>query len=114
MSKTNDLSLTTLRAIACFLAAAHQTMLETLREACRNGLNGPQLLEYWHGLMEPTGTHDHREAFFTKVVQRADSVTGRHFIFFRLDAFIIFADEVAGVNLPKKSYQRERGQADTL
>ncbi|KAF8343352.1 hypothetical protein F5887DRAFT_1212486 [Amanita rubescens] len=50
-------------------------MLETLQEACKEkGLDGPQLLEYWHGLMEPTGARDRREEFFTKVVERAESM----------------------------------------
>ncbi|KAF8343351.1 hypothetical protein F5887DRAFT_1212483 [Amanita rubescens] len=61
-------------AIACFLAAAHQTMLETLQEAHKKGLNGPHLLRYWHRLMEPTGPRDRREKFFTKVVEQADSL----------------------------------------
>jgi hypothetical protein len=97
LPKTSDLSLTAHTAIACFLAAAHQTMLESLQEACKEkGLNGPQLLEYWHELMEPTGVRDRREAFFTKVVERADSVS--HFILFRLSALSILADEIAGGN----------------
>ena len=79
-------------AIASFLAAAHQTMLETLQEAHNEERNGPQLLQYWHELMEPTGVRDRREAFFTKVVQRADSVS--RFIFFRLSALSILADEI--------------------
>ncbi|KAF8343349.1 hypothetical protein F5887DRAFT_886857, partial [Amanita rubescens] len=76
LPKTNDLILTAYVAIACFLAAAHQMMLETLQEACKEkGLDGPQLLEYWHGLMEPTRTRDRRQEFFTKVVERAESVS---------------------------------------
>ena len=56
-------------------------MLETLQQAYNeNGFNGPQLLEHWHGFMEPTGARDRREAFFTKVVERADSVS--RFFFF--------------------------------
>ncbi|KAK2464840.1 hypothetical protein APHAL10511_003139 [Amanita phalloides] len=52
-------SLTAHIAIACFLAAAHQIMLETLQEACKEkGLDGPPLLEYWHALMELTGVRD--------------------------------------------------------
>ena len=59
---------------------------------------GPQLLEYWHELMEPpTVVRDRREAFFTKVVERADSVS--HFILFRLSALSILADEIEGGNL---------------
>ena len=84
-------------------------MLETLQEARRNGFNGLKLLEYWHGLMEPTGARGGRDAFFTDVVQRANSVS--RFIFFQLSALNILADEVAGA---KESYQRERWQASTL
>jgi hypothetical protein len=84
LPKGNDLSLTAHNAIACFLAAAHLTMLESLQKARKKGLNGPQLLKYWHQLMEPTTVRNPREAFFTKVVKRADSVS--RFIFFRLSA----------------------------
>lgn len=74
LPKNNDLSLTAHIAIACFLAAAHLTMLELLQGEQKKGLNGPQLLEYWHELMEPPTVRDRREAFFTKVVKRADSM----------------------------------------
>jgi hypothetical protein len=68
-------------AIACFLAAAHQTMLESLQEACKEkGLNGPQLLEYWHELMEPTGVRDRREAFFYKSGRTSRFSQSFHFI----------------------------------
>jgi hypothetical protein len=75
----NDITAHT--AIACFLAAAHQTMLETLQEAHNKGLNGPHLLGYWHRLMEPTGPRDRREKFFTKVVEQADSLVSCSFSF---------------------------------
>jgi hypothetical protein len=76
----NDLSLTAHAAIACFIAAAHLTMLEWLQKAHNeNGFNGLQLLVYWHELMEPSGVRDGREAFFTEVVNRANKVG--HFIF---------------------------------
>ena len=100
----NDLSFTAHIAVASFLAAVHQTMLETLQEAHNKGRNGPQLLQYWHGLMEPTGVRDRREAFFTKVVQRAESVS--RFIFFRPSALSILAVEIEGGNLPKESFQK--------
>ena len=81
LSRNNDLSLKAHAAVASFLAAAHEIMLETLRKA-RNErppneppLNGQQLLEYWHGLMEPIGARDSREEFFTKVVERAKTVS---------------------------------------
>ncbi|KAF8816611.1 hypothetical protein BYT27DRAFT_7220522 [Phlegmacium glaucopus] len=71
--KNNDLSITAHLSIACFLAAAHQTMLETLQEAYdAKGLNGSQLLQYWHQVMEPTGSCGCREVFFTKVVKQAN------------------------------------------
>ncbi len=68
-------------------------MLETLQGAYNEkGLNEPQLLEYWHGLMEPTGTRDGREQFFTKVVELANIVS--RFIFFLLSAISILAVEI--------------------
>lgn len=72
-------------------------MLELLQGEQKKGLNGPQLLEYWHELMEPPTVRDRREVFFTKVVKRADSVS--HFIFFFwLSALTILADEIDGNN----------------
>ena len=91
-------------AIACFLAAAHIMMLESLQEAWNNGLTGPQLLKYWHKLMELTNVvHDHHKVFFVKVVKWADSIS--HFIFFQLSTLSILADESEG---------GEGQQADTL
>jgi len=111
LPKSNDLSITAHIAIACFLAAAHETMLETLRKAHNeNGLNGPQLLEYWHELMEPTGTRDRREEFFTQVVKRANTVS--RFIFFRLSALSILAVEIECGSPPSQSYQGGGRQAD--
>ena len=91
LPKSDDLSLT---ATACFLATAQEMMLETLQDAWKKGLNGQQLLEYWHNLMEPTGARNHREAFFTKVVERANSVS--RFTFFRLSPLSTLADEIGG------------------
>lgn len=76
LPRNNDLSLTAHAAIACFLAAAHEMMLETLQKVYNEqGLNGQQLLEYWHRLMEPIGARDGRKEFFTKVVDRANKVS---------------------------------------
>ena len=76
LPQNNDLSITAHSAIACFLAAAQQVMLERLRALQMKGFNGHQLLERWHDLMEPTGVvPDSREKFFTEVVQRANSVS---------------------------------------
>ncbi|KAF8637505.1 hypothetical protein AX14_010296 [Amanita brunnescens Koide BX004] len=59
LPRNNDLSITVHAAIACFLAAAHEMMLEMLQKACNEqGLIGQQLLEYWCGLMEPIEAHD--------------------------------------------------------
>ena len=80
LPQENDLSGTAQAAIASFLAAAHQMMLETLQKEYERGLDGPQLLQYWHELMEPTGVRDRREAFFIRVVNKAASVS--RFIFF--------------------------------
>ena len=91
-SKTNELSLTVHKAIACFIAAAHQIMLETLQGYKEEGHDGPQLLKHWHERMEPTGVRDDRNAFFTKVVEQANIVS--HFIFFRMSALSISVAEI--------------------
>ncbi|KAK2464126.1 hypothetical protein APHAL10511_003874 [Amanita phalloides] len=77
LPKLNDLSLTAHTAIACFIAVAHQTMLETLQKARdEERLDGVQLLEYWHGLMEST-KRDGREVFFTEVVKKANTMKAK-------------------------------------
>ena len=51
-------------------------MLERLQALQMEGLNGHQLLDRWHNLMEPTGgVFDSREKFFTEVVKLANSVS---------------------------------------
>lgn len=87
-------------------------MLESLQEACKEkNLSGPQLLEYWHDLMEPTVARDPRKAFFTKVVKRAESVS--HCIFFQLRVLIILTAEIEGGRLTSQSHQGKGRQADT-
>jgi hypothetical protein len=65
----NDLSFTAHHRIACFIAAAHMTMLEWLEGAPGNR-NGEQLLAVWHEAMEKNA-NDARSKFFLKVVELA-------------------------------------------
>lgn len=71
LPKGNDLSVTAHSAIACFIAAAHGTMLTWL-QALQNQYecDGKQLLESWHSLMEK-GNVTQRRRFFLEVVERA-------------------------------------------
>ena len=79
LRRNNDLSLTAHAAIASFLAAAHEMMLETLQKAHNAGLSGQALLNHWYRLMEAVEGRKSREEFFTKVVERANAVS--RFIF---------------------------------
>ena len=97
LPKDNELSLTAHKAIACFIAAAHQMMLETLQRYSEEGHDGPQLLKHWHERMEPTGAGDDRNAFFTKVVERANIVS--RFIFVRMSALSMLVAEIESGNL---------------
>ncbi|KAF8525579.1 hypothetical protein BU17DRAFT_74439 [Hysterangium stoloniferum] len=81
LSKDNDLSCSVYIAIACFLPAAHTTMLEWLQNAQNeNNFNGSELLTHWHELMEPQGPRYLRDQFFSEVVQRANSARNCHFM----------------------------------
>lgn len=77
LPRGNDVSISAHIAIACFLAAAHRTMLTWLKRKSEAGLNGPRLLEWWHRLMEKRdGEVEYtRETFFSAVVQLAREVT---------------------------------------
>ncbi|EDR00639.1 uncharacterized protein LACBIDRAFT_313129 [Laccaria bicolor S238N-H82] len=68
LSKVDHLSFTTHSIIACFIAAAHTTMLEWLkRMQAENNLDGLQLHTHWHKVMEPPGAQDEWEHFFAEV-----------------------------------------------
>jgi hypothetical protein len=76
LSKDNDLSLSAHAAIACFVAAAHETMLKVLQDVQKEKRwNRLELLSYWHNLMEPTGGRSGRDQFFAKVINRANDVS---------------------------------------
>ena len=82
LSKDNDLSLTAHAAIACFLGAAHTTMLEWLQRAqSERKLDGSQLHTYWQELMEPQGVRNGRDRFFEEVIERANSACHLSFFF---------------------------------
>jgi len=62
--------------MASFIAAAHITMLDWLKGAKdEKHLDGQGLLEHWHSVMESPGNHGLREAFFSKVVEKAEDFT---------------------------------------
>ena len=76
LSKTNDLSYSTHIAVASFLAAAHTTMLLWLKRAQdENNLHGQDLLNYWHGIMEPTEEREERNKFYEEVVCKANKAS---------------------------------------
>ena len=73
----NDLSVSAHAAIACFLGAAHTTMLNYLRNA-QAGRTPMELLGYWHSVMEES---EGRADFFEGVVNLAKSVNHFHLDF---------------------------------
>ena len=75
----NDLSITAHATIACFLAAAHETMLKWLKEIHENEPNAQQVLRTWHELMEKKGGE--RQKFFTCVVGLAEEASNRFLVF---------------------------------
>ena len=88
LSKSDDRTTTAHIAIVCFIAAAHTTMLNWLQEEQeKQEKSAPQLLSYWHQLMESPEKRDRREQFFKEVVQRAHSAS--HFSFFFRQVLIV-------------------------
>jgi len=73
--QTNDLSIKTIWAIACFVAAAHQVMLRSLQEIQkREGNDGQKVLAAWHNHMEHEDQRAFRRDFFEAVLKRATEV----------------------------------------
>ena len=72
-TKENDSSYTAHIAVACFIAAAHQTMHEWLKDA--QDKNEGNLRAYWHRRMEPVGDRSFRNRFFLEVVTLANSAS---------------------------------------
>jgi hypothetical protein len=63
-------------AIACFLGAAHATMLMKLQEKKhKEGYDGQALLAWWHRVMQDEGEREYRNEFITTVVSEAKSVS---------------------------------------
>jgi hypothetical protein len=74
LTKINDMSCSAHVALACLLSALHKKMLEWLKRKHEDGLAWHALLAYWQGLMEGE-SREHRERFFSEVVQLANSVS---------------------------------------
>jgi len=87
LSRDNDLNLTAHHAIACFLTAAHTTVLEWLKRAQSDKkFNGFQLHAYW-------------QKFFSAVVGLANSASRYSFaVCFHTHSLLI--DETAAGNYP--------------
>ena len=66
---TNDLSYSAHASIACFLGAAHETMLETLK--AQHDCTHQEVLRNWNSLMKDS---KHRAEFFETVVKTAKTV----------------------------------------
>lgn len=74
-SSDNDLSLKAHTAIACFLGAAHTTMLKWLIAKKARLPNPADLRASWHKVMEKEVGREERQAFFQEVVQTARKVS---------------------------------------
>jgi hypothetical protein len=73
ISNDNDLSITAHLDLACFLAAAHETMLASLKDIKgKQELSGPELRAAWHDRMEMNREPEYREQFFSRVVKSAE------------------------------------------
>jgi hypothetical protein len=72
----NDMSYHAHRDIACFLAAAHQTMLKWLKEVQqREMFDGKQLHGWWYRIMEQREGREQRRSFFFEVLEQANTVS---------------------------------------
>ena len=72
------MSITAQIALACFISAAHKTMLKSAQQ--ENDLDRSQLISYWHEVVEPAEHREKRNLFFKQVVHKAEIAS--HFSFF--------------------------------
>ena len=78
LATDNFMNLNAHSAIACFLAAAHETMLKWLKEEQQRGnCNGETLREWWHATMEQKAVRRRRQKFFAEVLDEAETVSHR-------------------------------------
>jgi hypothetical protein len=71
-------------AIASFLTAAHEVMLEWLKGALeRSHFNKDGLRAWWHGIMEEKSGQELRRQFFAEVLKKANTVSHRLLMFQR-------------------------------
>jgi hypothetical protein len=84
IKQTNDLSLSTLWAITCFLAAAHENMFQSLKKLEPYvASDGVKLRELWNHSMERD--RKYRQNFFECVVERANKANLTYlYIFLKL------------------------------
>jgi hypothetical protein len=77
------MSLTAHGVIACFFAAAYETMLEWLKNKQEQDQLDPEMLRgWWHGVMERKAGQKNRLAFYSEVIAKADTVS-RQFLKFQ-------------------------------
>jgi hypothetical protein len=75
--KGNDLTITGHHAMACFIAAAHGQMLESLkqlRDENQSPLDANGLRKRWHECMEKEEGGAYRQSFFETVKVKAEKV----------------------------------------
>jgi hypothetical protein len=81
----------TLWAIACFIGAAHEIMLECLQAIQKQeGSDGKKVLASWHSHMEHQDHRHFRRDFFERVVERADQASANILVEFPT-AYRLFA-----------------------
>jgi hypothetical protein len=69
--------------MACFLAAAHEIMLASLKEILgRKGSDWGKVLASWHNHMEHEDQRTFRMDFFRRVVERADEANLNILVYF--------------------------------
>jgi len=71
------MSISTVAGIASFLAAAHETMLVSLKDILDGGKSSEEVLGIWHQKMEGDGMGSFRVEFFKDVMKRAKEVNFR-------------------------------------
>ena len=106
----DDLSLSALWAIACFLAAVHEVMLASLEEIQkREGSDGKKVLISWHNHMEHEDQRAFREGFFKRVVERADEAN-LHVPVYLLETYCLLV-VTKDSGYPQKPQTRSRWKA---
>jgi hypothetical protein len=90
----NQLSITAHNVTACFLGASQKTMLKWLKKY-EEVIDGEELRLYWHRMMESKDGREHRQQFFSEVVEQSHEASHYHLLSFSFEILVSFPSVIS-------------------